>query len=162
MRGEPISLPINARRVPDRGSAFQQWRELATVSTGRTPKSPSAVNLQLHGQMIKTTTFAAPGAVDKVLERLRLSHGGEQHDGLAGRTSRDGGIGTIPDDPDGTRPFPPSARDIVIGFGLWASQATLPRAALGIPILAPDAPHGKAPRRRVSLAWARIFGAIVQ
>jgi hypothetical protein len=72
------------------------------------------------------TTFAAAGAVDKALERLRFSHAAEQHDGVAGRTPRQGGVRAIPDDPDGARPFPTSAPGIVVEFGLCASQATLP------------------------------------
>src|SRR6516165_12009856 len=112
-------MPVYQPRGYERRSARRAVRDIGPVST-------SAANLQRHGQMIKTTTFAAPGAVDKVLERLRFSHGAEQHDGLAGRASRHGGIRTIPDDPDGARPFPASAPDIVVRFGLCASQATLP------------------------------------
>ena len=77
--------------------------------------------------MIATTTFAAAGAVDKALERLRFSHAAEQHDGVAGRTPRHGGIRAFPDDPNGARPFPTSAPGIVVEFGLCASQATLRR-----------------------------------
>jgi hypothetical protein len=76
--------------------------------------------------MIPTTTFTAACAVDKALERLRFGHGAEQHDGLAGRAPRHGGIRAIPNDPDGARPFPTGAPDIVVGFGHRALQATLP------------------------------------
>ena|SRR5215469_4251325 len=79
--------------APDRISPFQQWPELATVSNGRRSKSAAAVNLQLYGQMITTTTFAAPGAVDKFLECLRVSHGAEQRrsrqEDIATRRHRD-------------------------------------------------------------------------
>jgi hypothetical protein len=73
--------------------------------------------------MIATTTFTAARAVDEALEHLRFGHGAEQHDGLAGRAPRHGGIRTIPDDPDGVRPRFMSAPDIFVGFGHFTPLA---------------------------------------
>src|SRR5260370_20298770 len=73
--------------------------------------------------MIATTTFTAARAVDEALEHLRFGHGAEQHDGLAGRAPRHGGIRTIPDDPDGARPRFTSAPDIFVGFGHFTPLA---------------------------------------
>jgi hypothetical protein len=79
----------------------------------------------LHRKMITTTTFAAPCDVDEALECLCLYHRAEQHYGLSGRAPRHRGIGAIPNNPDGARPFPASAPDIVVGFRFCVSQANL-------------------------------------
>src|ERR1700693_5687016 len=77
--------------------------------------SVSSLVLQLHGQMIAATIFTAARAVDKALDGLRFGQGTEQHDGLAGRAPRHGGIGAVPDDPDGARPCLTSDPYIFVG-----------------------------------------------
>jgi hypothetical protein len=74
--------------------------------------------------MIATTTFTAARAVDKALEHLRFGHGAEQHDGLAGRALRHGGIRAVPDDPNGARPSLASTADIFGAFGHYIPLAT--------------------------------------
>jgi hypothetical protein len=76
--------------------------------------------------MIATTTFTAAYAVDEALEHLRFGHGAEQHDGLAGRALRHGGIRAVPDDPNGARPSLASTADIFVAFGHYIPLATIP------------------------------------
>ena len=74
--------------------------------------------------MIATTTFTAARAVDEALEHLRFGHGAEQHDGLAGRALRHGGIRAVPDDPNGARPSLASTADIFVAVGHYIPLAT--------------------------------------
>src|ERR1700731_1237446 len=87
------------------------------VAQSRSAQAPASPAFQLHGQMIATTTFTAARAVDKALEHLRFGHGAKQHDGLAGRAPRHGGIRAVPDDPNGARPSLASTLDIFVAFG---------------------------------------------
>jgi hypothetical protein len=105
------------RRMP-RNSVINRWVAIADLSR-------MSLDLQLHSQMITTTTFATACAVNEALERFGLSHGVEQHDGLARRTPRHRGVRAIPDDPDSARPFLAGAPEIVVGFGQCALQTAL-------------------------------------